>query len=68
MADRDELASKGAENQIEGTADQVKGRLRNAIGGLTGDNSQQLKGKAEELKGKVQKNFGDAQSDASKDR
>ena len=51
MADRDDLASKGAENQIEGTADQVKGRLRNAVGGLTGDNSQQLKGKAEVLKG-----------------
>ena len=68
MADRDELASKGAENQIEGTADQVKGRVRNALGGLTGDNSQQLKGKAEELKGKVQKSFGEGQSDAARER
>jgi uncharacterized protein YjbJ (UPF0337 family) len=68
MADnRDDLASKGAENQIEGTADQVKGRVRNAIGGLTGNDSQQLKGKAEELKGKVQKSFGEGQSDAARE-
>ena len=68
MADRDDLARKGAENQVEGTADQVKGRVKNALGGLTGDNSQQVKGKAEELKGKVQKEFGKAESDAAKDR
>ena len=67
MADRDDLASKGAENQLEGTGDQVKGRIRNAVGGLTGDNSQQLKGKAEELKGKVQKSFGEGQSDAARE-
>lgn len=66
--DRDDLAAKGAENQIEGSADQVKGRVRNALGGLTGDNSQQLKGKAEEVKGKIQKGFGEGQSDAARER
>ena len=56
----------GAENQLEGLGDQVKGRVRNVVGGMTGDTSEQLKGKAEELKGKAQRKIGEAQSDAER--
>jgi uncharacterized protein YjbJ (UPF0337 family) len=42
----------------------VKGRVRNAVGGVTGDTSEQLKGKAEELKGRAQRKIGEAQSEA----
>jgi uncharacterized protein YjbJ (UPF0337 family) len=57
----------GVENQAEGLGKEIRGRVRNAAGGLTGDTSEQVKGKAEELGGKIQKNFGKAQTDASRD-
>jgi uncharacterized protein YjbJ (UPF0337 family) len=59
---------KGTENRVEGKVDEVKGRVRNAVGGATGDTSEQLKGKAEELKGKAKQSIGGAQQDADRDR
>ena len=47
--------------------DQAKGRLRNAVGGITGDTSEQIKGKAEELKGKAQRKIGEKQVDVDND-
>lgn len=66
MADR--LRDEGAENQIKGGAKEVGGRIKNAVGGLTGDNSQQIEGKVDELKGKAQRKIGEAQTDADRDR
>jgi len=60
----DDLTSKGLKNQAEGFGDQVKGRVRNAVGGITGDSSEQLKGKAEDLKGKAKRKIGEKQVDA----
>jgi uncharacterized protein YjbJ (UPF0337 family) len=57
----------GMENQAEGLGKEIKGRVRNAAGGLTGDTSEQVKGKAEELGGKIQRGMGRAQTDASRD-
>lgn len=59
----DDLNRDGAENQIKGLGNELKGKARNAVGGLTGDSSEQLKGKAEELKGKAQRKVGEAESD-----
>lgn len=59
----DDLNRDGVENQAKGLGDEVKGKVRNAVGGLTGDSSEQLKGKAEELKGKAQRKVGEAESD-----
>ncbi len=59
----DDLNRDGLENQAKGLGDEVKGKVRNAVGGLTGDSSEQLKGKAEELKGKAQRKVGEAESD-----
>ncbi len=59
-----DLNTRGAENQIKGTAKEVEGKVRNAAGGITGDTSEQVKGKAKELEGKVQKKFGEAERKA----
>jgi uncharacterized protein YjbJ (UPF0337 family) len=60
----DDLTRDGIENQGKGLGDEVKGKVRNAVGGLTGDTSEQLKGKAEELKGKAQRKIGEEEVDA----
>ena len=60
----DDLERDGMENQVKGTFKEGEGKLRNAVGGLTGDSSEQLKGKAQELKGKAQRKLGDAERDA----
>lgn len=63
----DDLKSDGFEKQGKGLGNEIKGKTRNAIGGLTGDTSEQLKGKAEELKGKAQRKIGEKEVDADID-
>ena len=64
MTDKKDMASEGAADRIKGSAKQVEGRVRNAVGGLSGDNSEQVKGKAQELKGKAQDALGKAKQRA----
>jgi uncharacterized protein YjbJ (UPF0337 family) len=63
----DDLGNEGLENQVKGTVKEGEGRLRNAVGGLTDDTSEQVKGKAQVIKGKVQRKIGEAESDADRD-
>lgn len=63
----DDLGNEGLKNQVKGTLKEGEGRVRDAVGGLTGDTSEQLKGKAQQLKGKVQRKIGEAESDADRD-
>ena len=63
----DDLGREGAKDQIKGTIKEGEGRVRDAVGGLTGDSSEQLKGKAQQIKGKVQRKIGEAESDADRD-
>ena len=63
----DDLTRDGMKNQGEGLGDQIKGRVRNTVGGATGDTSEQVKGKAEELKGKAQRKIGEKQVEADSD-
>ncbi len=63
----DDLNRKGIEDQVEGTGKEFKGKLRDSIGGLTGDTSQQIKGKGDQLKGKIQRKIGEAESDVDRD-
>ena len=63
----DDLDREGAKDQIKGTIKEGEGRVRDAVGGLTGDTSEQLKGKAQQIKGKVQRKIGEAESDADRD-
>jgi uncharacterized protein YjbJ (UPF0337 family) len=58
--DRD-LTERGIENNLEGTGTNLKGKLKDALGGLTGDSSLQGEGKLDQLKGKAQDALGDVQ-------
>jgi uncharacterized protein YjbJ (UPF0337 family) len=56
-----DLNERGLENQVKGTAKEVKGRVRGDVGDATDNTSQHIKGRAEQLEGKIQKNFGKAE-------
>jgi uncharacterized protein YjbJ (UPF0337 family) len=64
MADYDkdrDLTDRGIENSAEGKAKDLKGKIKDAAGGLTGDSSLQAEGKIDQMKGKVQDKVGEAQ-------
>ena len=42
----DDLNTDGLENQVKGVGKELEGKVRNGLGGITGDTSEQLKGKA----------------------
>jgi uncharacterized protein YjbJ (UPF0337 family) len=60
MTDKKDMATEGSEDRIKGGAKQVEGRVRRAVGGLTGNTKEQVKGKGQEIKGKVQAAVGKA--------
>ena len=66
MADGD-LTRRGTENQVEGNLDNLKGRLKDAAGGLTGDSSLQAEGKWDQAKGKAKDALGEIQRDLDAD-
>jgi uncharacterized protein YjbJ (UPF0337 family) len=64
MEDRNQdqnLTERGAENNLRGTGNDLKGRVKDAAGGLTGDSEMQAEGKWDQLKGKAQNAVGDLQ-------
>ena len=64
MTDRDrdrDLTDRGIENSAEGKADNLKGKIKDGVGGLTGDTSLQAEGKMDQAKGKLQDKLGEAQ-------
>lgn len=56
-----DLNERGLENQVEGTAKEMKGKIRGELGDLTDNESEEIKGRFDEFEGKVQKNFGKAE-------
>ncbi len=46
-------------DRAEGLGDQVKGKVKQAVGGLTGDRETQAEGAVDEGKGNVQQGVGD---------
>lgn len=56
-----DLERDGLENQVKGTAKEMKGQVRGDLGDATDNTSEHIKGRAEELKGKIQKNIGKAE-------
>lgn len=62
MADKD-LHQTGVENSLEGKGDNLKGKLKDAAGGLTGDSSLQAEGKWDQAKGKAKDALGKVQRD-----
>lgn len=62
MEDRKKnMTERGLENQAKGQGNDLKGRVKDAAGGLTGDNDLQAEGKLDRAKGKAQDVLGDAQ-------
>lgn len=62
MDERDRnLTDRGVENNLRGTGNDLKGRIKDAAGGLTGDGSLQAEGKLDRVKGKAQNVVGDIQ-------
>jgi len=55
------MSERGADNKVRGTGNDLKGRAKDALGGLTGDNQMQAEGKFDKLKGKAQDALGDVQ-------
>jgi uncharacterized protein YjbJ (UPF0337 family) len=55
------LTERGVDNNLRGTGNDLKGRVKDAAGGLTGDNQMQAEGKLDKLKGKAQNAIGDIQ-------
>jgi len=54
-------------NQTHGTAEQVKGKVNEVVGHLTGDTLQEVKGDLQQGLGKAQKAIGDAQEEAQRE-
>ncbi len=68
MANRDmdrdrDLVDQGTEDSLEGKTDKVKGHVKDAFGGLTGDTSTQAEGKWDKLKGKAKDKLGKVERD-----
>jgi uncharacterized protein YjbJ (UPF0337 family) len=59
----DTTRKSAEQNQLEGKAKELGGKVRGKIGDVTNNRSEQLKGKKDELKGRAQKKLGDAESD-----
>ena len=57
------LGDLGAEDSLRGKGNDLKGRVKDAVGGLTGDESLQAEGKLDRVKGKVQDKLGEAERD-----
>jgi uncharacterized protein YjbJ (UPF0337 family) len=62
-----DLNERGLENQVKGTAKEMKGKIRGDLGDATDNSSEHIKGRAEELEGKFQKNVGKVERNADPD-
>jgi len=65
---RDDLKKEGFKDSLEGKADQLKGHIKDAAGGLSGDKDLQIKGKIDEMKGKVKDALGRAERKVEESR
>jgi uncharacterized protein YjbJ (UPF0337 family) len=60
MAKKDRTQD-GLHHSVRGTGKQVRGRVKDAVGGLTGDAELQAEGKIDQAAGKVQRAVGRAE-------
>jgi uncharacterized protein YjbJ (UPF0337 family) len=58
--------SSGKEKQVEGSADKMKGKAKEAWGAVTDDNSKRLEGQGDQVKGSAKKKIGEIQDDLEK--
>ena len=53
-------------DQTKGTVDNIKGRVKEAAGALSGDKQTQAEGTVQRIKGAVQKKVGDVKHDVAR--
>ncbi|HWR12515.1 MAG TPA: CsbD family protein [Rectinemataceae bacterium] len=53
-------------DQVNGRIDEVKGKVKEAIGIAVGDKKLEKKGKAKRIKGAIQAEFGDVKAEIKK--
>ncbi len=53
-------------DRVKGTAEQVKGNIKEGAGKLTGDKKTEVEGKADQVKGKVQQKTGELKDELRK--
>ena len=51
-------------DEVDGVGKQVKGSVKDAVGGLTGNEKLQAEGKLDKVEGKVQQKVGEVKDDA----
>lgn len=51
------------DQRIKGAASSIKGTIKDAVGGLTGDTKLQAEGKADKLEGKVRDKVGEVKDE-----
>ena len=56
-----DLTSQGLDDSAEGKARHLKGHIKDAVGGLTGDSSLHAEGKIDQATGKLQDALGKAE-------
>jgi uncharacterized protein YjbJ (UPF0337 family) len=66
MADERTTSEKGVDNNLRGAGNELKGRVKDAVGGLTNDPGLQAEGKLDKVKGKIQDKVGDMQRRAGR--
>ncbi len=64
--DRD-LVDQGTEDSLEGKGDKLKGKVKDAFGGLTDDPGKQAEGKWDKLKGSAKDTLGKVERDLGSD-
>ena len=52
-------AEEAAANQVGGKLNQIKGRVKQAVGDLAGDHSMHASGTKDKIKGKLQEAYGE---------
>ena len=57
-SEEDEMATNKTRDKVEGKGDEAKGRVKEAAGALTGDESKRSEGAADQLKGKLKNKKG----------
>jgi uncharacterized protein YjbJ (UPF0337 family) len=56
--------SEGTRDKVEGSVDELKGRGKEAVGKVTGDERTQAEGKLDQVKGNMQQGLGELKDKA----
>jgi uncharacterized protein YjbJ (UPF0337 family) len=58
LIEETDMARSGSQDRTKGASEQVQGRLREAIGALTGNRRQAKQGRADQNRGRLRERWG----------